>query len=413
MEKYTKEQLQEIISNCNTKADFCRALGLNPIGGSYRTIDGLIKKYELEYNFTVQPWNKGKKVKTTKRSLEEILVKDSPHKNSYSLKMRLFKEGLKENRCEICGCTTWEGQEITLELHHINGDHYDNRLENLQILCPNCHSKTENFRIKNSEIFHQKRKILDPKELYLSEEEVQQREIKRKAKKINKTVEEYLEYKKERKIRKKLQLIKCPICGKEFYPRDSTSKYCSQECYRFDNKGNRPTLVQLLKDFEELSSFVQVGNKYNVSDNAVRKWCKLYGIPTHTKELHEYLKNPDMEIKNIKRVRSFDYDKIVEVYTEGNTIKDTAKIIGCSTDTVSKALKEKNIKVNKTFNNIIVHQYTLSDEYVQTFNSYSEISDWLINNNLATSKMSRIHVKNCCEGVAKSAYGYIWKLTKD
>lgn len=56
------------------------------------------------------------------------------------LKEKLIKDGIKENKCEICGMTTWQGLELPLELHHINGNHYDNRLENLQILCPNCHT---------------------------------------------------------------------------------------------------------------------------------------------------------------------------------------------------------------------------------------------------------------------------------
>lgn len=61
------------------------------------------------------------------------------------LKKRLFAEGLKENRCERCGLTEWRGQQLSVALHHINGDGRDTRLENLVMLCPNCHSQTENF----------------------------------------------------------------------------------------------------------------------------------------------------------------------------------------------------------------------------------------------------------------------------
>jgi hypothetical protein len=66
-----------------------------------------------------------------------------------SIKRRLLAEGLKAPRCETCGLTEWLGREIQLELHHINGDGQDNRLENLQILCPNCHAQTENFGVRN------------------------------------------------------------------------------------------------------------------------------------------------------------------------------------------------------------------------------------------------------------------------
>lgn len=54
-------------------------------------------------------------------------------------------EGIKENRCEVCGIADWRGRALSMALHHISGDGRDNRLENLQILCPNCHAQTENF----------------------------------------------------------------------------------------------------------------------------------------------------------------------------------------------------------------------------------------------------------------------------
>jgi len=65
--------------------------------------------------------------------------------NRTHLKTRLFAEGLKENRCEECGLTEWLGKPLSMALHHVNGDGRDNRLENLVMLCPNCHSQTENF----------------------------------------------------------------------------------------------------------------------------------------------------------------------------------------------------------------------------------------------------------------------------
>ena len=66
-------------------------------------------------------------------------------RNRTHLKQRLFSAGLKENRCEVCGLTEWLGEPLSMALHHVNGDGRDNRLENLQLLCPNCHSQTDNF----------------------------------------------------------------------------------------------------------------------------------------------------------------------------------------------------------------------------------------------------------------------------
>lgn len=75
-----------------------------------------------------------------RRSLEEILTRNSRYQ-SYKLKRRLFAAGLKKPSCELCG---WSKEakdgRIPLELDHMNGDRYDNRIENLRILCPNCHS---------------------------------------------------------------------------------------------------------------------------------------------------------------------------------------------------------------------------------------------------------------------------------
>ena len=68
------------------------------------------------------------------------------------LRGRILKAGLKEERCEECGLSEWRGQPLRVTLHHVNGDGYDNRLENLQFLCPNCHSQTPNFSGRNGHL---------------------------------------------------------------------------------------------------------------------------------------------------------------------------------------------------------------------------------------------------------------------
>lgn len=280
MKIVTSSELQKIVENAQSKADICRALDLQPKGANYSKIDKLLAEHNIIWNKNYIPWNKGKCYKSQQHlNIEEILIENSPHRNTNSLKKRLIKLGLKEAKCEICGYTE------SIELHHINGNPTDNRLENLQILCPNCHSKTNNYRSKNVK----GRIIQNPENLILTEEEIEQRKIERLAKKCKKTVEQYLldKEKGRRKIPDKI----CPVCGISFRPKDATQKYCSQECYKEDNKGNRPVLLQLIQDFKELKSFVQVGVKYGVSDNAVRKWCKLYGIPSSSKEMKIFIEN--------------------------------------------------------------------------------------------------------------------------
>ena len=80
--------------------------------------------------------------------LDSILVAGR-RRNRNHVKLRLFAAGLKELRCEHCGLTEWRGRPVSLELHHINGDGLDNRIENLLLLCPNCHSQTDTWGGRN------------------------------------------------------------------------------------------------------------------------------------------------------------------------------------------------------------------------------------------------------------------------
>jgi HNH endonuclease len=76
--------------------------------------------------------------------IEQLLVADT-YRSRHNIKLRLLGEGLKQDRCEVCGLREWLGRSLSMALHHVNGDGRDNRLENLQLLCPNCHSQTANF----------------------------------------------------------------------------------------------------------------------------------------------------------------------------------------------------------------------------------------------------------------------------
>lgn len=91
------------------------------------------------------------KVRSSVIPIEELLVRGR-NTGRHHLKRRLLKAGLKEERCEECGLEEWRGKPLRITLHHVNGDGYDNRLENLQFLCPNCHSQTPNFAGRNGHL---------------------------------------------------------------------------------------------------------------------------------------------------------------------------------------------------------------------------------------------------------------------
>ena len=145
--KISKEEYESAVKSSLSVAEVCRKLGIKANGGNYKTIHNAITKYNIDTShFTGQGWNQGLKfVPKQATPIEEILTENSTYQ-SYKLKNRLFNEGVKEKKCECCGLTEWLGQPIALELHHINGITTDNRLENLVILCPNCHAQTDNYR---------------------------------------------------------------------------------------------------------------------------------------------------------------------------------------------------------------------------------------------------------------------------
>jgi 5-methylcytosine-specific restriction endonuclease McrA len=92
---------------------------------------------------------KYRSVTTKKIPTNEILEGKHPYYQTLKLKKRLIKEGIKENRCDICDITEWNNQPISMQLDHIDGNSHNHKLENLRMTCPNCHSQTETYCGKN------------------------------------------------------------------------------------------------------------------------------------------------------------------------------------------------------------------------------------------------------------------------
>lgn len=146
--RWTPEQLAAAASHSRSYRQLLQRIGLRPCGGNYTTIHAYITRYRIDVShFLGQGWNLGRKFEPRPTMpLDQILVRDSSYPTS-KVKARLFRAGLKQPRCEVCG---WSRQSpdgrVPVELHHRNGNNRDHRLENLQILCPNCHSLDPHYR---------------------------------------------------------------------------------------------------------------------------------------------------------------------------------------------------------------------------------------------------------------------------
>ena len=151
--KFTKVELESVVQQSTSVRQVLTSLGLIGAGGNYATIHRWCTKWNIDTShFLGQGHNKGKSRKygysgPKKTPLSELLVETPTfHIKSHSLKLRLIDEGIFERKCYKCNLTIWLDQPISLELEHINGIHSDNRLQNLTLLCPNCHSQTPTYR---------------------------------------------------------------------------------------------------------------------------------------------------------------------------------------------------------------------------------------------------------------------------
>lgn len=235
MAKYNwnKEVVEEAVKNSISYRDTLRRLGINLSGNNGETLKRKIKEYQIDIShFTFHSASLN-----TKKDVNDYLVENSTI-HTFKLKERLIRYGLKENKCEICGIDSWMGKPISCQLHHINGINTDNRLENLQMLCPNCHSQTDNY-----------------------------------CGQANKKEEEK-HY--------------CACCGREL--KTKNARYCLSCSAKRRGKIelSKEDFVETLKRHD--GNRVQVSKELGVSETAVRKWCKKFGLPTRSKDLKNFLK---------------------------------------------------------------------------------------------------------------------------
>jgi hypothetical protein len=183
IEEPTRGAVRRLAARGNTTAEIARALGVStrtvrhhkqrldgPVDAKYsirHDWDEIQRYYDeghsrrecqLRFGFAAQTWQKAVKrgaivPRPSALPLAELL-REGAARGRWNVKQRLLSAGLKQNCCEECGISTWLGESLSLALHHRNGDTHDNRLENLALLCPNCHSQTPNFAVNSTKRRH-------------------------------------------------------------------------------------------------------------------------------------------------------------------------------------------------------------------------------------------------------------------
>lgn len=163
-----KEKIKETIESSNSIKEVIKKVGLEPTS-NHRTFNKFIKKFSLEKE--VEELKKRSYKERSKRLIDkrfDLITLNDFCKNSSrttgDIKKYIIKNNLLEYKCFECGIgNVYNNKPLTLQLHHINGDNTDNRLENLKFLCPNCHTQTETYGSKNIKSFKETRKLKEEK----------------------------------------------------------------------------------------------------------------------------------------------------------------------------------------------------------------------------------------------------------
>lgn len=266
-------QIKEWIAEHRSKAYICSQLHCKPL---------TLESYLVKLNIIYKGNQGGRGHKPVKKPATDYLYKGSTI-HAHALKLKLIRDNIKVAECDCCGSNNWLLGNIPLELHHINGDRYDNRLENLQLLCPNCHALTDNYagKSKNSQAQASKEAIAT-----VDESDTEQRFISvlifDSAKSRDSWHRIPLALRQLVNIGNgsygcRLAHKTCLYCGKSLTNRYQDI-YCSRQCcYLASRRCERPSKAELEKTVWTKPT-IQIAKDFGVSDKAVEKWCKAYNI---------------------------------------------------------------------------------------------------------------------------------------
>ena len=149
---WSKKNLELLCKDSYSYAQVLKKMGSKPNGSAYAILKLKISEYGIDISHMAhQGHNKGKS--WIINNLETILVEDSHYTNTHHLKNKLWKSGKLSRKCYECGIVEWMEKPAPLQLDHINGKRTDNRIENLRILCANCHAQTDTWTGKNKRAY--------------------------------------------------------------------------------------------------------------------------------------------------------------------------------------------------------------------------------------------------------------------
>lgn len=227
--------------------------------------------------------------KKSQDALDAIVIDGNGSRiTSSKLKAKLLHHGYLRNECSSCGLTSeWNGRSIVLQLDHIDGNNKNNLLGNLRILCPNCHSQTHTYcRSKGN---RGNRANYDRLESIIDEHKPDSICAVAKLLGITPAAANYSKILRElssRHIQSKFGKV-CSVCEVPISNNAKTGK-CAACAHIDQRRCNRPSKDELITELKSSNPFA-MGRKYGVSDQAVRKWMRGYGIPTKKSEIKLYL----------------------------------------------------------------------------------------------------------------------------
>lgn len=146
---WSDDEFVAAVKNSTTVSQVLRKLGLAAVGGNYKTFKYHASRLGCSLDHFVPNSSEVRPVRKSSRSLSDVLV-NGISLSSAHLKARLTSEGILADECSGCSLKEWRGKPLVLHLDHINGDNLDNRIENLRLLCPNCHSQTSTYCGRNA-----------------------------------------------------------------------------------------------------------------------------------------------------------------------------------------------------------------------------------------------------------------------